>query len=150
MKVSLFLFVALSVFILTDRSFAQVAPSGIDDYMETGKTIFIAKCAKVGPVNILLRAIVDLEVIHVVKGAKLPAKISVLSHVGMEEGKTYLLRSENVLDEEFSQLTVTKRDSVVQIMDHEDMAKLLSLPPPMIVLRTMNTRIYHLETNSAF
>ncbi len=146
MKRTSILCIAAFLFIFSASSVAQDGPSGIDHYMETGKTIFIAKCVSVGPVNKLLRAEVRLDVIHVVKGANLPPTISVIPRYGMVEGKTYLLRSVYEFSEERPRLEISTRESVIPIPEYTDMAKLLSLSPRLIVLRTINMRIDRLES----
>ncbi len=64
----------------------------------------------------------------------------------MVEGRTYLLRTVYEFTEEGPRLELTTRESVVPVQEYMDMVKLLSLPPRIIVLRTMNTRIHHLES----
>lgn len=144
MKAISFRAIVLSVLFLSSSLYAQERPSGIEHFLATGKTIFIAKCKNVGPVNILLRAEVELEVIHVVTGSKLPSNISVVSQYGMEKGLTYLLRSEDEYLKNTDRLRITTRDSVILIPDYVDISKLIAYPPRTIVLRTMNTRIDHL------
>lgn len=124
---------------------AQTPKTPLDRYLETGKTIIIAKCLSVGPVNILLKADVDVDILHVVKGKETLRKITVLSQYRMEVGKTYLLRTENEARPDGLYFTAKSRDSVIEVSRHENIETLEKLSPRIVVLRTMNLRIDSLE-----
>jgi hypothetical protein len=126
---------------------AQVAKSPLDNYLETGKTIVIGRCLAIGPIDILMRARAEIEILQVVKGKETLRKVSVLSQYGMSVGETYLLRTENEATEDGRYFEITNRDSVVEIGRGEDMALLKTLSPQIIVLRIMNMRMYRLESD---
>jgi len=119
--------------------------TALDDYLDGAKTIVVARCTDVGPMNILMRAHVDLEVLHLVKGSPAPKTITVDSQYGMEIGKIYLVR---IAKQTAGRSTgrVDTRDSVIAVSEHEDLGVLRSLSPRIVVLRTMNLRIDHLES----
>lgn len=141
-----FLFAALSSFYLVSSIRGQTNQSPIDRYIETGKTIVIAKCLSVGPVNILLRADVEVQILLVVKGDETVRKISVNSQYGMVPGEIYLLRTENSALKDKRYFRVDSIDSAVPVWSREDIALLKTLSPRIIVLRTMNLRVDTLES----
>lgn len=137
-------FVVILFLVVSNAARGQERSSAIDQYMDDGKAIFIARCVSVGPVNKLLRANVELEVMHVVKGKEMPVWVSVVSQYGMEPGGVYLLKSKQVFALEGPALFLDSRASVVRVSE-TDLSTLLSLSPRIIVLRTMNLRVHHLE-----
>ncbi len=121
--------------------------TSIDEYMLTASTIIIAKCLEVGPVNILLRADVRVEVLYVVKGEEVRGEITVHSQYGMKVGHTYLLRTTNSYDpEDRRYFTTESRDSVIELAPYADIERLKTLSPRIVVLRTMNQRIDEIES----
>lgn len=126
-------------------SCAQTPGSSLDQYLKTGKTIIVAKCIEVGPPNILLKARVEVQILHVVKGKETLRTISVLSQYGMKPGELYLLRTENEAAPDAQYFETNTRDSVVPIWSGENIEELKKLSPTIIVLRTMNMRVDDLE-----
>lgn len=131
---------SIAFIILTTHG--QQTDDPLDEYIDSAKTIFIGKCINVGPVNILLRSNVELDVIHMVKGDGKIKTVTVVSQYGMEAGKTYLVRT--VGDDKT--LSVRTRDSVIQVWENEDIPLLKTLSPRIVVLRTMNHRIDELDS----
>jgi len=145
MKLFTLLSVVLSVFSLTQTSLAQGA-FPLDRYLETGKTIVIAKCLKVGPINILMQADVEVEILLVVKGKETPRKITVNSQFGMSVGKRYLLRTENEASIDKPYFQIETIESVIPLAISEEIATLKTLSPRIIVLRSMNVRVDYLDS----
>ncbi len=146
MKLTAFIALVVSTISFASVIPAQDKPSPLDRYLETGKTIVIAKCLKVGAVNILLRADVEIEILLVVKGNETLRKITVNSQFGMKEGERYLLRTENEASADKPYFRIATIDSVVPLIYSEEIATLKTLSPRIVVLRTMNVRIDHLES----
>lgn len=140
------IFAVLSSLTLPLSLLAHTDRSPIDRYLETAKTIVVAKCVKVGPVNILLRADVEVQVLHVVKGGETLRTIFVNSQYGLIPGETYLLRTESAVVEDKPYFRIDSIDSAIQVWPHEDIALLKTLTPRIIVLRTMNWRVDTLES----
>lgn len=130
---------------LVTVNFAQQARTPLDDYFDTADAIVVAKCIEVGPMNILLRARVRLEILHVVKGDPGLRELLVDSQFGMTLGKTYLVRTEGDTKKEATVRSNT-RPSVIPIPEYESLETLRSLSPRIVVLRTMNQRINELES----
>lgn len=126
-------------------TYAQPPRSPIDEYLETAKTIVVVKCLAIGPVNILLRAKVEVEILQVVKGKETLRKISVDSQFGMTPGNFYLLRSENEPKDGDHYFRIDSKHSAIPINSTSKVDELKELSPRIIILRTMNLRIYELE-----
>ncbi len=137
---------ALSILVLVSAVQSQTNPSPLDRYLETAKTIIVAKCLSVGPVNILLRADVEVEILLVVKGNETLRRISVHSQYGMKAGEIYLLKTDYEAVKDKPYFKVTAIDSAIPIAPYEDLALLKTLSPRIVVLRTMNSRISTLES----
>ncbi len=131
---------------LVSSATAQKHDSPLDQYLDESLTIVVGRCLSVGPVNILLRATVELEVFHVVKGSEISKKITVDSQYGMVVGKFYLLRSRNAETGKPFSFRTDSRDSVIPILSADEAEKLRHLPARIVVLRTMNLRIDELES----
>jgi hypothetical protein len=142
-KLYLLPFVIFVLFLTIDLS-AQPPRSPLVEFVENAQTIVVIKCLKAGAVDILLRSQVDLEVLHVVKGDPKITTLSLKLRYGLEPGKNYLLRIPSYPNGESAKTFA--RDTVIPISDHEDMSVLKTLPPRIVVLRTMNMRIDELET----
>jgi len=136
----------LTIFLFAAAVSSQTSASSLQNYLETGKTIVVARCLSVGPVDILLRSRVQIEILQVVKGKEKPRKITILTQYGMSVGELYLLRTENDPRTDSDYFEVTTIDSVVPIWQGEDLALLKTLPPRIVVLRTMNLRVDTLES----
>ncbi len=137
---------ALIAVVLPANTQSQTKQSPLDHYLDTGKTIVVGKCLSVGPINILLKADVEVEILHVVKGNETLRKISVESQYAMVPGELYLLRTEKEAHASRDYFTVTTIDSAIQIWRGEDIAELKTLSPRILVLRTMNLRVDTLES----
>lgn len=144
-KANLVLLTLITVFIAGAID-AQNPQPALDKYLETAKTIVIAKCLTVGPVNIMLRADVEVEILMVVKGKETLRRITVDSHFEMVPDANYLLRTENEATADGKYFRVNTRDSAIRLPPYEDMTELRALSPRIIVLRTMNLRIIDLES----
>lgn len=136
----------LALFVLAAAVNSQTSASSLQKYLDTGKTIVIAKCLAVGPVDILLRSKAEIEILQVVKGNEKPRKITILTQFGMSAGEIYLLRTENDAKTDSNYFEVTTMDSVVPVWEGEDLALLKTLSPRIVVLRTMNLRVDTLES----
>lgn len=139
------LFVPLCVVFLNVAVSAQTPKSQLDRYLDTSKTIVVAKCLEVGPPNILLKAHVEIEILFVVKGNETLRKISNISQFSMEPGRTYLLRTGNdaLVDKQYFQVNTI--DSAVPVWRDADIEKFKTLSPRIVVLGTMNLRVDDLE-----
>jgi len=120
--------------------------NALDKYLAESGTIVIAKCLAVGPVNILMRADVRVQVLYVVKGKETLRELNVTSHFAMSRGETYLLRTKGVLSEGDKYFTTDTRDSVVPFYEEDRLGELKSLSPRIMVLRTMNIHSDRLES----
>lgn len=123
----------------------QTAKSALDRYIDSAQTILVVKCLAVGPVNILLRANVQVRILQVVKGKETLREISVDSQYGMTPGKMYLIRTESEAMANGDYFRVDTIDSAIPIWDGEDLNILKTLSPRIVVLRTMNLRVDTLE-----
>ena len=139
-----FAFALVTIFAAAVNS--QTPASSLQNYLDTGKTIVVARCLSLGPVDILLRSRAQIEILQVVKGKEKPRKITILTRYGMSAGKLYLLRTENEAKTDSDYFEVTSIDSVVPIWEGEDPALLKTLSPRIVVLRTMNLRVDTLES----
>lgn len=117
---------------------AQRAKTPIDRYLDESTNILIVRCVKVGPVNILLQVRTDVEVLHVVKGNETLRDLSVISHVPMDPGKLYLLRTTKKLDGLRGNYKIDSHDSAIPIGAEDELEVLKTLSPRIVVLRTMN------------
>lgn len=144
---NLFLLISvLSVLlILTASNNAQDKATPLDEYIDNAETIVIGKCTEVGPPNILLRARVNFEVLLVVKGEPALKEMTLEVQYGMKIGQRYLVRLSKIKDGK-SRL-VEKRESVIPVSGHENIEELKILSPRIVVLRTINLRIDHLESD---
>lgn len=125
---------------------AQKPQSPLDEYLETAKSIVIAKCLAVGPVNILLQADVDVQVLHVVKGKETLRNISVRSEYQMIPGRLYLLRTTNEASATRNYFHIDSVDSAILMLTHTPIEELRKLPARTLILGTMNLRVHDLES----
>ena len=100
---------------LTVVTRAQTPKTQLEVYHDTGKTIVIARCLDVGSVNILLKARVQVQILHIVKGKETLRNISIVSQFEMKPGGLYLLRTENDATLDTPYFETKSRDSVVPI-----------------------------------
>ena len=135
-----------SFFILGSSLHAQTPRAPLDAYLETGKTIVIGKCLAIGPANIIGRSRVDIQILYVVKGKETLRNIAIVSQIQMKVGETYLLRTENEAVSDKLYFEVKTGDSVVPVGSGEDIEKIKTLTPRIVVLRTMNLRVDELES----
>lgn len=141
--IHLFATAALASLMLTMTAVGQEKKSPLDLFLESSETIVVAKCIKASPVDILLRSHTELEVLQVVKGDAKLTKIDGKFRYGMREGERYLVGIPKI----GSKKTTFNDDGnlVVPVSKHEDLELLKTLSPRIVVLRTLNTRIYGLE-----
>jgi hypothetical protein len=125
---------------------AQRTSTPLDRYLDEATNILVVRCIKVGPVNILLRARVDVEVLQVVKGDETLKQLSVISQVAMQPEKLYLIRTTGKTDPLRGHLSIDSYDSAIPISDGEDLEILKTLSPRIVVLRTMNLRADRLRS----
>ena len=121
--------------------------NALDKYLSEAGTIVIAKCLAVGPVNILMRADVRVQVLYVVKGTETLREVVVNSHFAMSRGETYLLKTKGVASESGKYFTADSRDSVIPFTEEDRLEEVKKLSPRIIVLRTMNIRSDRLESD---
>ena len=139
-------FVFAAVVLVGFLNVAAPAQTPLERYLDTGKTIVLAMCLEVGPINILLKARVKVQILHVVKGKETLRSISIVSQFEMKPGELYLLRTENEATPDARYFEAQSRDSVVPIWAGEDIEKLKTLSPRINVLRTMNLRVDDLQS----
>ena len=141
MKLALIVF---AIVLLSANLFAQ-RKDPLDEYIDQAKSILVVRCLSVGAVNILLRAKVDVQVIHVIKGPKMKEEIIVDSQYGMKIGEFYLLR---IADEPESSglIRADRRDSVIPLESEQEAEGLKAFLPRIAVLRSLNLRIDRLES----
>jgi len=125
---------------------AQERSTPLDNYINNAEMIVVAKCTHVGPVNILLRAKVRLQILHLVKGKPDVEELTVDSQYGMAVGHRYLVRIAKMLPDGTGG-RVDESDSVIPVSASESIDELKVLSPRIVVLRTMNLRIYQLESD---
>jgi len=135
----------ISVLFLTIDLSAQTPTTPLDEYLDQHETIVVAKCTKAGPINILLRSLVELDVIHIVKGDPKLTTLSLQTGYGMEPGQTFLVRVPKPAFMEKNNFGYSGAD-VVPVSKNEDLALLKTLSTRIVVLRTMNLRIDHLDS----
>jgi hypothetical protein len=136
----LLVFFAVLAFAATTAFPQKLSPFA--QYMADSESILVVKCIASGPVDILLRSIVEVEILHVVKGEK-PTKLSFKSRYGMEPGGYYLMRFARGHDKKQVR---RNEDSVIPIVSKHEAEGLNAFSPEIAVLRTMNLRIYRLES----
>lgn len=132
--------------LLSANLFAQQNSTPLDNYINNAETIVVAKCTHVGPVNILLRAKVRLETLHLVKGKPDVKELMVDSQYGLTVGQRYLVRIAKMLPDGTGG-RVDERNSIIPLSASENIDELKALSPRIVVLRTMNLRIYRLESD---
>ncbi len=137
------LLMALSPLIISGQ---ERPATSIDNYLERAKTILIVKCLSVGPVNILLRANVEVEILYVVKGKETLRNITVVARYGMAAEERYLISTSGEATRDAVYFHTTTRDAVIPISESENLEELKALSPKIIVLRTMNLRVDRLES----
>ncbi len=137
----------LFVMFLTVDLSAQADRTTLDDFFDSAESIVIAKCLKTGPVDILLRSRVELDVLQIVKGDPKMTMLSLKISFGMQPGRNYLVRIPKATDNKSQKSLSEDRYTVVPVSDHENLDLLKTLPPHIIVLRTLNMRIDELEYN---
>ncbi len=138
----------LSLFVLFATTLlAQPKKTAFDEYYDEGKVFVVIKCLKVGPMNILLRAYVEVEILHVIKGLETRRTMSIDSRYSMQPGEYYLLRSTNEPNERGNYFRADDRSSVIRIVSENEVETLPTLDPQIAVRRTMNLRAAELESN---
>lgn len=104
----------------------------LDKFIDESASIIVGKCLRVGPVNILLRANVEIEIIYVVKGGEMPKTVTVDSQYGMQVGNYYMLASKFAPTEtapEYALIIVI----VIPVASADEAEKLKTLPQRIAV-----------------
>ena len=135
-----------SILMLVASVSAQEKADPLDDYINKADMIALVRCTRVGPMNILMRAAVELEVLHVVKGKPDITRLLVDSQYGMAVGERYLVRIPK-LGPDHKGGRVNDRESVIPLSQSESIEELKALSTRIVVLRTMNLRIHQLESD---
>ncbi|MBP9109171.1 MAG: hypothetical protein KBF83_06420 [Pyrinomonadaceae bacterium] len=138
---AIFTITLLAVNLSTQERFAP-----LDNYINNAEMIVVAKCTHIGPVNILLRAKVRLQILHLVKGKADVEELIADSQYGMAVDQRYLVRIAKMLPDGTGG-RVDERISVIPLSAGESIDELKVLSPRIVVLRTMNLRIYQLESD---
>lgn len=146
MKIKFLVACSLILTAFVSTLIAQEKPSTLDKFIDESALIIVGKCLRVGPVNILLRANVEIEIIYVVKGGEMPKTVTVDSQYGMQVGNYYMLASKFAPTEKMPGIRTDNRDSVIPVASADEAEKLKTLPQRIAVLRTMNIRIDELES----
>jgi hypothetical protein len=124
----------------TTVSATTPSPS-LGEYLDRGKTIWVARCERVGPLLRNLDWVVSIEILHVIKGAGAAGdQLGILvDHEQPEEGAAYLFRSEH--DERLEHANGFRGPlAVIRFPKTESIATLQTLPPRTQVLRIFNQR----------
>lgn len=132
--------------IATDTALAQPGPTALDDYINNAETIVVAKCLSAGPVDILMRSDVRLDVIHVVKGDASLKTMSLKLRGGLVPGDIYLIRVAEPRKSKEEKGFANEGANVIPIAPYEDLVLLKTLSPRIVVLRTINRRVDELES----
>lgn len=141
-----FLPLCLLIFFFVVNTFAQSERTPLDDYLNNAQTIVIAKCISSGPVDILFRSDVQIEIMQVVKGdANLKTLLTKISG-GLEPGEIYLIRIPDERKEKRKESFGTERSNVIPVSSSENFEILKTLSPSIVVLRTINIRLDRLES----
>lgn len=119
----------------------------VDTYIASGKNIIIGKILSTSPVKRGGDYGAAVEILHVVKGSLKRGEIRVvLKWTPVEDGKIYLLRTENDLVSKYESYFLVKgRDSAIELAPYTDIEEMKTLSVRIAVLRTMNLRKDHLE-----
>lgn len=125
---------------------AQREPQSVDQYLEEGKTIVIAKCLRAGPVKANLEGDAKIQILRVLKGTEKEREILITSRFGLEPGLIYLLRTEREALPVDNYFYVTSRASAVPLRPYEDLELLKTLPLRTQVIRIFNERQEELES----
>ena len=115
----------LFILFLTVDFSAQSERSPLDEFVDDAQTIVVVTCVKAGPVDILLRSRVELDVLQVVKGDPKIKTLSLKLRYSMQPGKNYLVRIPSYPEGQSSQSFVD--DSVIPLWEHEDLELLKTL-----------------------
>jgi len=125
---------------------AQQPSTPLQNYIDTAESLVIARCLAEGPVDILLRSDVELEVIHVVKGDPKMKSLRVRLSGGLSKGEIYLIRFADHAKSKEKNGFGSEGANIVPVSRYEDLELLKKLSPRIVVLRTMNRRIDELES----
>lgn len=126
---------------------AQTPQKALDIYLKKAKAIIVAKCVSTSPVMASGDMYSTVEVLFVVKGVEKRREIKIVTtFLPMSAGETYLIRAENETETGEAAYRLRERKSLIPIMPYEDLEKLKTLRPEIVVLRTVNIRRDHLES----
>lgn len=139
-------FISFFLILLGMAARSQTASTPIDDYLEYAETIVVARCVESGPVNKIAQASVELEVLHILKGEPGLTTISTSFAGGLTPGSIYLIRIPDRKQATETEKFGSDGYNVIKIESYLDIEFLKSLPPRIIVLRIVNSRLEQLET----
>jgi hypothetical protein len=142
MKLKLVL-LAFVVFLPTAAR-SQEKPSHLADFISSAEMIIVAKCTDVGPVNIIGKSRINVDVVHVLKGKPM-AQHSYSGRGSLEPGKYYLIRFPRVLNEDGSTATDRKVETAIEIVSESEARSLDQFSLEIAILRTTNMRVNRLE-----
>jgi hypothetical protein len=147
MKLKFILCVALFTSFMAINAFSQEEkPQSFEDYIATAKTIVIAKVISVEPVRRSGAVLMDVQILHVLKGKEKRREITIsTTFISLEEGATYLLRTENAQKEDENNFRIKSMDSIIQLSRYEDIDELKKLPLETAVARIMQARKSYLD-----
>ena len=121
-------------------------PQSVDQYLDEGRTIVIARCVSMGAVKANLVADAQVQILQVLKGAEKSREITITSRFGLEPGGVYLLRTENEARPDERYFYTASRADAVQLSPYEDLERLKTLPLRIQVIRIFNGRTDDLES----
>jgi hypothetical protein len=121
-------------------------PQPVDDYINTGKTIVLARCLSVEPIMRSGDTHVNVQILHVLKGRETKRELTVITTFqNMDAGAVYLLRTENEKKADENYFRIKSIDSMVQLSSYEEIEELKKLPVKTVVERVMSSRKLNLE-----
>lgn len=124
---------------------SQDRPSYLAEFISTADLIIVAKCTHVGPVNIIGKSSIKVDVVHVLKGKPM-TQHSYSGRGFLEPGKFYLIRFPRVQDGKDLHGTERKEETAIEIFSEDEARKLDQFSLEIAVLRTTNVRVDRLES----
>lgn len=124
---------------------SQEKATPLAEFISQADLIIVAKCAAVGPVNIIGISRIDVEVVHVLKG-KPVTHLSYGGRGSLKPGKFYLIRFPGKKRDENRAPSVREFATVIEISSESEANGLNQFPLEIAILRTTNLRVDHLES----
>jgi hypothetical protein len=138
------LFLLAFVIFLPTAAWSKEKPSHLAAFISTAEMIIVAKCTEVGPVNIIGKSRINVDVVHVLKGKPM-TQYSYSGRGSLEPGKYYLIRFPRVLNEDGSPGTDRKVETVIEIVSESEAKGLDQFSLEIAILRSTNMRVNRLE-----